>query len=96
MSNAKTALLAPRNWGATAGLGSPAAAQQKEVADRHAMRTAPAQRRFNRRRAVPGDARLYYDLINAGGAGSRAIRFKADEIEQRIQGPAGRRGLSAP
>jgi branched-chain amino acid transport system substrate-binding protein len=83
MSNAKTAILALA-LGATAGLGSPAAAQQKEVLiGMQCDRTGATQ--------ITGVVLCpamhdYYDLINAGG-GVEGYTIKADEIDNEYKVP---------
>jgi len=83
MSNTKTAILALA-LGATAGLGSPAAAQQKEVLiGMQCDRTGATQ--------ITGVVLCpamhdYYDLINAGG-GVEGYTIKADEIDNEYKVP---------
>ena len=83
MSNAKTAILA-LVLGAAAGLGGPAAAQQKEVLiGMQCDRTGATQ--------ITGVVLCpamhdYYDLINAGG-GVEGYTIKADEIDNEYKVP---------
>jgi len=83
MSNAKTAILALA-LGAAAGLGGPAAAQQKEVLiGMQCDRTGATQ--------ITGVVLCpamhdYYDLINAGG-GVEGYTIKADEIDNEYKVP---------
>ena len=83
MSNAKTAILALA-LGAVAGLGDPAAAQQKEVLiGMQCDRTGATQ--------ITGVVLCpamhdYYDLINAGG-GVEGYTIKADEIDNEYKVP---------
>jgi branched-chain amino acid transport system substrate-binding protein len=83
MSNAKAAILALA-LGATAGLGGPAAAQQKEVLiGMQCDRTGATQ--------ITGVVLCpamhdYYDLINAGG-GVEGYTIKADEIDNEYKVP---------
>ncbi len=83
MSNAKTAILAVV-LGATAGLGGPAAAQQKEVLiGMQCDRTGATQ--------ITGVVLCpamhdYYNLINAGG-GIEGYTIKADEIDNEYKVP---------
>jgi branched-chain amino acid transport system substrate-binding protein len=83
MSNANTAILA-LVLGAAAGLGGPAAAQQKEVLiGMQCDRTGATQ--------ITGVVLCpamhdYYDLINAGG-GVEGYRIKADEIDNEYKVP---------
>jgi branched-chain amino acid transport system substrate-binding protein len=83
MSNAKTAILALA-LGAAAGLGGPAAAQQKEVlVGMQCDRTGATQ--------ITGVVLCpamhdYYDLINAGG-GVEGYTIKADEIDNEYKVP---------
>ncbi|HEX3413312.1 MAG TPA: ABC transporter substrate-binding protein [Stellaceae bacterium] len=83
MSNAKTAILALA-LGATAGLGGPAAAQQKEVLiGMQCDRTGATQ--------ITGVVLCpamhdYYDLINTGG-GVEGYTIKADEIDNEYKVP---------
>jgi branched-chain amino acid transport system substrate-binding protein len=83
MSNAKTAILALA-LGATAGLGSPAVAQQKEVLiGMQCDRTGATQITGVVLCPVMHD---YYDLINAGG-GVEGYTIKADEIDNEYKVP---------
>src|ERR1700747_158718 len=83
MSNVKTAIL-PLAWSATAGLGGPAAAQQKEILiGMQCDRTGATQ--------ITGVVLCpamhdYYDLINAGG-GVEGYKSKADEIDNEYKVP---------
>ena len=83
MSNAKTAILA-LVLGAAAGVGDPAAAQQKEVLiGMQCDRTGATQ--------ITGVVLCpamhdYYDLINAGG-GVEGYTIKADEIDNEYKVP---------
>jgi len=83
MSNAKTAILA-LVLGSAAGLGGPAAAQQKEVLiGMQCDRTGATQ--------ITGVVLCpamhdYYDLINAGG-GVEGYTIKADEIDNEYKVP---------
>ncbi len=83
MSNAKTAILALA-LGAAAGMGGPAAAQQKEVLiGMQCDRTGATQ--------ITGVVLCpamhdYYDLINAGG-GVEGYTIKADEIDNEYKVP---------
>jgi branched-chain amino acid transport system substrate-binding protein len=83
MSNTKTAILALA-FGAAAGLGGPAAAQQKEVLiGMQCDRTGATQ--------ITGVVLCpamhdYYDLINAGG-GVEGYTIKADEIDNEYKVP---------
>src|SRR5271167_4068986 len=83
MSNAKTAILALA-LGAAAGLGGPAAAQQKEVLiGMQCDRTGATQ--------ITGVVLCpamhdYYDLVNAGG-GVEGYTIKADEIDNEYKVP---------
>ena len=79
---------------AAAGLGlrRRAAAQQKEVLDRPMCdRTGPTQ--INGVVLCPA-MHDYYNLINSKG-GVEGYKIKSDGDRPRIQGPAGRRGVSA-